>query len=411
MNYPDHNTINGFRSDRLKGVLREVFNQVVLLLVEAGHITLKEAFLDGTKIEANANRYSFVWGRTIQYNKDKIKSQLQELWDYAEDIAKEELENNEPVDFEEIDSEKVKETIEKIDHALKDKEIDKKIKQKIKYAKKTWPKNLNSYKELEDQMGGRNSLSKTDPDATFMRMKEDRMQNGELKPAYNWQISTENQFILCYTLHQTTTDTTTLINHLETFKNSLGKLPDNMVADAGYGSDENYEYMQSNDIEAYVKYNYFHKEQDTKWKEDPSKVENLHYNEEKDVYYCPMGQPMTMIEENERVSSNGFKQLTNIYQAVNCKGCPIRGRCFKGLGNRRIEVNQKLRRHKIKAKERLNSEQGKIYRSRRPVDVEPVFGMVKYNRNYKRFLLRGLENVEIEAGLISLAHNIKKIAS
>jgi hypothetical protein len=184
-----------------------------------------------------------------------------------------------------------------------------------------------------------------------------------------------------------------------------------MVADAGYGSDENYEYMQSNDIEAYVKYNYFHKEQDAKWKEDPSKVENLHYNEEKDVYYCPMGQPMTMIEENERVSSNGFKQLTNIYQAVNCKGCPIRGRCFKGLGNRRIEVNQKLRRHKIKAKERLNSEQGKIYRSRRPVDVEPVFGMVKYNRNYKRFLLRGLENVEIEAGLISLAHNIKKIAS
>ena len=91
MSYPDHNTINRFRSDRLRGVLKEVFSQVVLLLVDHGHITLKEAYLDGTKIEANANRYTFVWGRTIKYNRGRIRNQLKELWSYAELIAKEEM--------------------------------------------------------------------------------------------------------------------------------------------------------------------------------------------------------------------------------------------------------------------------------------------------------------------------------
>ncbi|MCK5337323.1 MAG: transposase, partial [Bacteroidales bacterium] len=219
MSYPDHNTINRFRSDRLKGVLKQVFSQVVLLLVEAGHVSLKEAaYLDGTKIEANANRYTFVWGRSIKTSKEKIKRQLKELWSYAESVAKEELENNQPEEFEQIDSEKVKQTIERIDKALSNKKIDKKIKQKLNYARRHWPKNLDKYDEQEKQMGDRNSISKTDPDATFMRMKEDHMLNGQLKPAYNWQISTQNQYILGYTLHQTSTDTATLPPHLESLK-------------------------------------------------------------------------------------------------------------------------------------------------------------------------------------------------
>ena len=136
MSYPDHNTINRFRSDRLKGVLKEVFSQVVQLLVDHGHITLKEAYLDGTKIEANANRYTFVWGRAIKTSRDRIQRQLKELWSYAEQVAKEELEHNEPESFEEIDAEKVTQTIDKIDQALAGKEVDKKVKQKLNYAKK-----------------------------------------------------------------------------------------------------------------------------------------------------------------------------------------------------------------------------------------------------------------------------------
>lgn len=411
MSYPDHNTINRFRSDRLKGVLREVFNQVVLLLVEKGIITLKEAYLDGTKIEANANRYTFVWGRSIIKSKERIKKQLNELWAYAESVAREELENNEPVSFERIDPESVTRTIESIDKALKGKPVNKKVKQKLDYAQKNWPANLNKYEQQEKHLGDRNSYSKTDPDATFMRMKEDHMLNGQLKPGYNWQISTENQYILGYTLHQSATDTNTLPTHMESLKANLGRMPETLVADAGYGSEENYEYLEKNGVEAFVKFNYFHIEQSKKWKSDPFKVDNFQYDPDNDCYTCPVGQKMNFIREETQETDNGFKQTRRIYRAQNCNDCPIRSKCHNQKGNRIIGVNSNLNRHKSIIRERLNSERGKRYRSQRPVDVEAVFGIIKGNRNYRKFLLRGMEKVEIEAGLLALAHNLGKMVS
>jgi transposase len=411
MSYPDHNTINRFRSERLKGVLREVFSQVVHLLIDHGHITLKEAYLDGTKIEANANRYTFVWGKAIRKSRDRIQRQIEELWSYTEQVAKEELEHNEPESFEEINAEKVSQAIEKIDRALSGKEVDKKVKQKLNYAKRKWPEALDKYDTYEQQMGERSSLSRTDPDATFMRMKDDHMLNGQLKPAYNWQISTQNQYILGYTLHQTTTDTATLPVHMEVLKDSLGVMPENLVADAGYGSEENYEYLENNDIEAYVKFNYFHKEQSRKWQENPAKIENLFYNEQEDCYFCPMGQRMNLIKKSSRKTSNKHQQNKNFYQAQNCNGCPMRGPCHKQKTNRIIEVNPRLVRYKQMVREKLNSETGLQYRSQRPADVEAVFGSVKYNHGFDRFLLKGLEKTEIEAGLVSLAHNLRKMAN
>jgi transposase len=79
MSRPDHHTINRFRSERLKEVLREIFSQVVLLLIGAGQLNLKEVFVDGTKLEANANKYTFVWGKAIKKNKDRIVFIVQ--WD------------------------------------------------------------------------------------------------------------------------------------------------------------------------------------------------------------------------------------------------------------------------------------------------------------------------------------------
>jgi len=411
MSYPDHNTINRFRSDRLKGVLKVVFSQVVLLLVEKGVITLKEAYLDGTKIEANANRYTFVWGRSISKSKERIKKQLEELWGYAESVARAELENNEPDSFEKIDQESVQRTIESIDKALKGKHVDKKVKQKLNYARKNWPENLNKYEQQEKTLGNRKSYSKTDPDATFMRMKEDHMLNGQLKPGYNWQISTENQYILGYTIHQTSNDTNALQPHMESLKESLGKMPETLVADAGYGSLENYEYLENNDIEAFVKYNYFHKEQSKKWKTDPYKTENLRYDKDSDCYICPKGQRMTFTKERIRITDNGYKQINRLYQAQNCNECSMREACNKSRGNRVIEINQRLNHYKSIIRKRLTSKRGIKYRSQRPVDVEAVFGIIKGNRNYRKFLLRGLDKVEIEAGLLALAHNLGKLAS
>ncbi len=411
MSYPDHNTINRFRSDRLNGVLKEIFSQVVLLLVDKGIITLKEAYLDGTKIEANANRYTFVWGRSISKSKDRIKKQLDELWSYAESVAREELENNEPDSFEKIDQESVLRTIESIDKALKGKPVDKEIKQKLNYARKNWPANLKKYEQQEKTLGKRNSYSKTDPDATFMRMKEDHMLNGQLKPGYNWQISTENQCILGYTIHQTANDINTLQAHMESLKENIGKMPDTLVADAGYGSEENYEYLENNDVEAFVKYQYFHKEQCKKWRTDPYRIENLPYDQENDSYICPMGQQMTFLKEKIRITDNGFKQIKRLYQAHDCSGCLRKEGCHNRQGNRIIEVNPKLNHYKSIIRERLTSERGRKYRSQRPVDVEAVFGIIKGNKNYRKFLLRGIEKVEIEVGLLALSHNLSKIAA
>lgn len=410
MSLPDHNTINRFRSERLKQVLKEIFSQVVLLLSESGYVNLKEIYIDGTKMEANANRYTFVWGKAIKNHKEKIKKQLEELWSYTQQVAQEELKDQSPTQFDKIDGQKVKNVIEQINEALKDKEVPKKIKQKLNYAKKNWPGKLDHYQEQEKILGKRGSYSKTDTDATFMRMKEDHMKNGQLKAAYNWQISTNDQFIVNYTLHQTPGDTTTLQEHLDEHKHCYGESPLEATADAGYGSEENYQYLEKENIEAYVKYNYFHQEQSKKYKQDPFRVENLYYNSEKDCYYCPMGQAMANIGQRTRITANGHKQTYTAYRAQRCQGCPLRSQCHKGKTDRVIEVNHQLNHLKAKARERLTSDKGLMHRSKRPCDVEPVFGNIKHNKNFKRFMLRGIKKIEVETGLLSLAHNIAKLA-
>ncbi len=205
---PDHNTINDFRGKRLQKHLKKIFHQVVVLLAEEGVLSLKDIFVDGTKIEANANRYTFVWGKSIKTSKERIKKQLNGLWSYVEKVHKEEQKTPNRPDFEAISSDKVEAAIKKINDALQGKEIDKKVKQKLNYAKKNWPQNMAKYEQQEAILKARNSYSKTDPDATFMRMKDDHMQNGQLKPGYNLQASTNNQYLTNYTLAQTTADTT-----------------------------------------------------------------------------------------------------------------------------------------------------------------------------------------------------------
>ena len=258
---PDHNTINDFRGKRLQGHFKKIFHQVVLLLVEQGVINLKDIFVDGTKIEANANRYTFVWGKSIETSKERIKKQLKELWTYVEKVYKDEQHIPNTPDFEAIDADKIEATINQINEALKDKDIDKKVKQKLNYAKKNWPTNMAKYQKQDTILKGRNSYSKTDTDATFMRMKDDHMQNGQLKPAYNLQASTNNQYLTNYTLAQTTADTTTLKDHVNNHIENYNETPETLTADAGYGSEENYTDLENKEITAFVKYNYFHKEQ------------------------------------------------------------------------------------------------------------------------------------------------------
>lgn len=404
---PDHNTINRFRSEKLKDSLETIFSNVVALMIEQGVVSLKQVFVDGTKIEANANRYSFVWGKSITKSRERMATQLRELWAYAQQVASEELNEPEPPDFTPTDPEKVKQTIERIDQALRtSEEASSKVKQKLNYAKRNWPTKLVQYAQTEELLQERNSMSKTDPDATFMRMKEDHMKNGQLKPGYNLQLSTSDQYILCYSLHQESNDFKTLSTHLARFETMHSTLPNDITADAGYGSEDNYALLENKEINAYVKYPLFDKEAKGKLKDFD--VNTLHYNEKSDCFYCPMGQPMTKVGQYlDKVT----QKTTTYYQAQNCLGCPLRGVCHKSKNNRILSINHELIRHRKKAKERLNSEQGQILRKKRSIDVEPTFGNIKQNKKFKRFNLRGINKATIEIGLIAIAHNLKKMAA
>lgn len=414
----DHNTIARFRSVKLRNIFKDIFRQVVLLLAEEGLVSLKEVFTDGTKIESMAGRYTFVWGNAIKTNKEKMALQLEEMWQYAQGIADEEDRDPTPPDFTKVDKEKVEETAAKINKILKDNpKASSKAKAKARYIEKNFPANLDKYEKQEETLAGRNSYSKTDPDATFMRMKEDHMLNGQLKPGYNVQVSSQSQFVIHYSLHQTTNDINTLKPHLQSYEYLYGALPDNLTADAGYGSEENYQYLEDLEITGYVKYNTFDQEEQT-YKSKRKKPagsdfhrDSLHYNHEEDYYICPMGQKMNKAYDRKRVTKSDYIQEYSVYQAQNCNGCPLRGLCHKAKGNRKIERNHKLEYHKDLMRHRLSSEQGHEKLKKRAADVEPIFGHIKSNRNFKRFTLKGIKKAELEFGLHALAHNLRKKAA
>jgi transposase len=412
----DHNTIARFRSQRLKPIFKDIFKQVVLLLADEGLVTLKEVFTDGTKIESAAGRYTFVWGNTIKTNKAKMAKQLEDMWQYAQGIADmEDDDDPTPDDFRKIDKEKVEKTVRKINKILKNNpKVSPKRKAKMRYIEKNFAANLEKYEQQQKILDDRNSYSKTDPDATFMRMKEDHMGNGQLKPGYNVQISSQSQFVIHYSLHQNTNDIHTLKPHLQSYEYLYETLPENLIADAGYGSEENYEYLEQKGVNGYVKYNTFDKQEKTyksktkKAKEAFSR-DNLYYNPKDDYYVCPMGQRMNRINDQKKsVTKSGYQQVSSLYRAQNCQGCPLRAMCHKAKGNRIVQRNHALERYKQLARIRLTSAQGQEKRKKRTADVEPVFAHIKSNRNFKRFTLKGIQKVELEFGLHALAHNLRK---
>ena len=410
-NFPDHNTINNFRSDRLKEKIDLIFTQVVTLLHESGMVSLKEVFTDGTKIESGANRYTFVWRGSVEKNKEKLEKKIKEVIKEIEKTIEEDSQNEDEVEPPStLSSEELDKKIEELNEKLSKKQAPKNvITQARKLKTEALPK-LQEYESHLKKMGERNSYSKTDPDATFMRMKEDHMKNGQLKPAYNVQLSTEQNFITNYTICQRPGDTATFIGHLQSYQDKYGHYPQLAVADAGYGSMGNYEFLDKNNIESYVKYNYFHKEQSKKFVTDISRVENLYYNAQHDYYICPMGQKMLPIgKAQKRKSELGYEYEVHIYQTQNCKVCPLNGACHKQSGNRKIEVNKKLIAYKRQSRENLLSEKGRELRGRRCSEVEQTFGQIKWNKKFNRFLLRSLPKVSVEMGLIAIAHNIQKL--
>lgn len=407
---PDFRTINDFRGKILKNHIQKLFAEVVKMLVEMGYVSLDVQYIDGTKIEAKSNRYTFVWKGSVEKYKEKLEVKINTILSA--------IENSINYDNQDINKEELPKTINSEELCEKLSELNKKLKEPTKKQAKELQKlqdehlpKLEKYEKDLRVLGKRNSYSKTDEDATFMRLKDDHMQNGQLKPAYNTQISTENQFITHISIHQTPGDTTTLESHLDGFEKTYEKQSKEVVADAGYGSEENYEILKNKEITPYVKYNYFHKEQKRTMKNNPFLAQNLFYNAEKDFFVCPMGQRMENIGTGKRISSNGYESQVVYYQAKRCEGCPLRGLCFQAKGNRKIEVNHRLKELKSEARKLLNSEKGLEHRSKRPIEVEAVFGQLKSNNKFSRFTFKGLEKVELEFLLMALGHNFRKMVA
>ena len=402
--HPDFRTINDFRSKHLKTTINRLFVQVVVMLCEMGCLSLREAYIDGTKIESRANRYTFVWRKSVEKNRSKLESKIRSILSQIEEgIAQDNHTDDDPTTP--INSEELKERIARINRENLSKADTKAMKE---LENKMLPK-LEEYERKLSALGERNSYSKTDLDATFMRMKEDAMNNGQTKPGYNLQIATSRQFITWFSLFPNPTDTLTFIPFVSEFQSTYGSPLEETTADSGYGSEENYTYLENEGITPFVKYNYFHKEQHRPFKTNPFIVNNLHYNAEADYYVCPMGQHMEYMDTIRNVSDNGFVSYSSIYEARNCHGCPLRSQCHKSAGNRRVSVNHNLNRLKKIAFDLLISEEGLRRRSRRPIEPEAVFGQIKTDMGYKRFRHFGKDLVMMDFGILATAFNLKKL--
>ena len=414
---PDFATINRFRN-RVKNEIGHIFTLLVLILVEKGFVTLEVEYLDGTKIESKANKYTFVWRKSVERNREKLLEKIRVLLQQInEQMAQDKAAD---VDTLELTPQTLCEISKEFKEALgsapeaktKEEKAAQRGKNKMFKELERHGEKLAEYNSRLEQMEGRNSISKTDPSATFMRMKEDAMCNGQTKPGYNLQISSENQFITDFALFPNPTDTLTFIPFLGSFPGRYGRFPKRVVADSGYGSEENYRFMDEAGIEGFVKYNRFHLEHRPRYKPDTFHPDSLYYNEEGDYYICPMGQRMSRSGTVQTRTEGGYISESACYRAIRCKGGPLRCLCYKAKANQRtIRVNHRLNAYKRKACELLTSEEGIKERGRRCIEPEAVFGQMKSNMAYRRFRHMGKDKVLMDFTFFAIAFNIKKLCS
>lgn len=429
-NQPDFRTLNDFRGSRMKGVIEQVFTEVLEYLIESGHVKLEHYYVDGTKIEADANKHKVVWAKRTGTYQKRVRKQIAELIQQIEqanadeqaEYGDEDLEERGGGSTGELNSECLKQRIDHLNQRLRDgnppKQASRSQRKALKKLAEDCLPRLEKYEQQTQTLGGRSSYSKTDPDASSMRMKEDRgAERPWPKPAYNVQVGTEGQFIVGFSIHNRAGDPACLIPHLEQVRQNLGgRLPQNIVSDAAYGSEENYAYLEQHGRGNFLKYNTFY--QDTHHYRNPEvlrahqfRAENFRYEPETDTFYCPANQPSHFQSETRYTTQNGYVTNRRNYECQACAECPLRSQCTQAKGNRKIRISLRLLLYRQQARQNLTSPEGVRLRAERSTEVETVFGHQKHNMGFRRFHLRGQEKVIIEWGIVSIAHNIMKLAA
>ena len=402
---PDHATFARFQNERLTDVIEDLFVQLVMKLHELGEINFRNIFIDGTKIEASANRYTFVWAKTVEKNLQKLNTKInQEMPELCHKYGLSETASLEDV----------------VDFLLKARDLlgipfvygkgKRKTEMQRDYDRiYEYLERIEKYHESQVILGTRNSYSKTDLDATFMRMKEDHMRNGQLKPAYNVQIGVESEYIVGIGLYSNPTDTTTLIPFLERLRKNIGRKYTNIIADAGYASEENYTYLEENEQNAYIKPADYEIRKTKKYKKNIYRVENLSYDEIGDYFTCPNGKRLLHAYDGKSKTENGYEVVKSYYICESCEGCPHREKCYKGkYENRKISFSKTMARQKAEATERITADKGNILRQNRSIQVEGAFGIIKQDRDFRRFFTRGKAKTETQFFLHAFAFNINK---
>ena len=268
------------------------------------------------------------------------------------------------------------------------------------------------YAVYQATFGGRNSFSKTDTDATFMRLKEDHMKNGQLKPAYNVQVGVEGEYIVGVDISGERSDTLTLIPLLRRMESGLGRRHETIVADAGYESEENYTYLAGTGREAYIKPVNYEQSQKRKVRNNPFLRENMPYDPETDCYTCPNGRNLTAAYTHIRKSKSGFESLVTAYRCEDCGGCAHRASCFQSKApdaNRTIDVAKTFLRQRTETYEKIVSPKGKLLRMNRSIQAEGVFAVIKQDYSFRRFLTRGKEHVRTEMLLMAMGYDIFRL--
>lgn len=403
---PDHATIARFQNEKLAPVIEDLFYQFVKLLIGMGEVSYRNVFIDGTKIEADANKYTFVWAKTVEKNRRKLRAKIeQELPEIARRNGISERAN----------------LLEALNALLSTRDLlgiefvhgsghRKKPLQRDCETLASYLEKLQQYDDALSICGKRKSYSKTDVDATFMRMKEDAMKNGQLKPGYNVQAAVESEYIVGLGLFSNQADTNTLIPLIERIQNGSGRLIQNVVADAGYASEENYTYLEKHNQTAYIKPNLYEKSKTKKYKNDKFRVENLTYEPKNRRYVCPNGKHLKFKRYTKEKSDNGFISTKSIYECEGCSGCPYRNQCYKGKQeNRIITVSRTYIRQNLKATKLITSEQGNLLRTNRSIQVEGVWGVLKQDYGFRRFLTRGKRKTEAQIFLLAFAFNVQKL--
>ncbi|ANB56246.1 transposase DDE domain protein [Anoxybacillus sp. B7M1] len=394
---PDFRSINRFRSERMKELIDDLFREIITLLVDDGYVKMEDYFVDGTKVEANANRYTFVWRKSAEKYREKLQANVDQLIAHIDGIV--EKENTEESDAPPAwTSEEIRQKTREWEERLEAEPDHKALKKSIKTMKEGYLPRSEKYEHQLHVCGDCHSYSKTDVDATFMRLKEDHMRNGQLKPAYNVQVGSSEQFILGYSLYQRLGDTRCLLPHLETVREKYGVEPERLIGDAAYGSEENYVKLEENNLSALIKCNTYEKENTPKIQKNPHHQRNWTYKEE-DVWICVNGKKLVRIGTSKQTSESGYTSVTQHYPCHECEGCPFRSACTTSQYGRTTQWNPVYHEQKRKARERLESEVGQAQYRQRKTDIESVFGQIKQNRGFRRFVLRGLQKVSIEWGL------------